>query len=55
MELVIKKENLQEYNQLIDKCIAVISELSFSQAMPEIEKQHKVGELITNPPLKNRN
>jgi hypothetical protein len=51
MELVIKKENLQEYNQLIDECIAVIAELSFSQAMTEIEKRHKVGELIVSSNL----
>lgn len=51
MELVIKKENLPEYNQLIDECVAVIAELSFSQAMTEIEKRHKVGELIVNSSL----
>ena len=51
MDLVIKQENIQEYNQLIDECVAVIAELSFSQAMTEIEKRHKVGELIVNSNL----
>jgi hypothetical protein len=51
MELTIKKENLPEYNQLIDECVAVIAELSFSQATTEIEKRHKVGELIVNSSL----
>jgi len=49
--LIIKKENLPEYNQLVEECIAVIAELSFSQAMTEIEKRHKVGELIVVSPL----
>jgi len=44
-------ENIQEYNQLIDECSSVIYELSFSQAMTEIEKRHSVGELIVNSNL----
>jgi len=51
MDLVIKQENIPEYNQLIDECVAVIAELSFSQAMTEIEKRHRVGELIVNSNL----
>jgi hypothetical protein len=51
MDLVIKQENIPEYNQLIDECTAIIIELSFSQAMTEIEKRHKVGELIVNSTL----
>jgi len=51
MNLVLKKENLPEYRSLIDECVSVIAELSFSQAMTEIEKRHKVGELIVNSSL----
>jgi hypothetical protein len=49
--LVIKKEHIVEYNRLIEDCVATISELSFSQAMTEIEKRHKVGELIVTSTL----
>jgi hypothetical protein len=51
MDLVIKKENLPEYNQLIDECGVVSAELSFSRHMLEVEEHHKVGELIVNSPL----
>jgi hypothetical protein len=51
MDLVIKQENIPEYNQLIDECTAIIIELSFSQAMTEIEKRHRIGELIANSNL----
>jgi len=49
--LSIQKSDIEQYNQLIDDCISVISEISFSQALAEIEKRHEIGKLISSSPL----
>jgi len=51
MKIIIKQDDIKEYQNLIEECIVIISELSFSQALTEIEKRHKVGEAIFNSPL----
>jgi len=51
MMLSIQKSDIEQYNQLIDDCISVISEISFSQALAEIEKRHEIGKLIFNSHL----
>ena len=49
--LSIQKPDLEQYNQLIDELLSIISELSFRQAMDEIEKRHRIGETIVNSGL----
>jgi hypothetical protein len=48
MTLSIQKSDLEQYNQLIDELVSIISEMSFRQAMDEIEKRHRIGETIVN-------
>jgi hypothetical protein len=50
-KLVIKQEDLKEYQELIEECKNVIYIKSFSQAMDEIEKRHEIGRLIITSPL----
>jgi hypothetical protein len=49
--LSIQKSDLEQYNQLIDELFSIISEMSFRQAMDEIEKRHRIGETIINSGL----